>query len=100
METTMAAKVVICILAHNEEKHISETVQTLIDSSKKLKIPIHIYANSCNDRTVEICLEIAKLNPLIFLRTIDIASKIHAWNCAFHELSAEYIIFCDGDIIS
>lgn len=99
LESTKPFKVVICILAHNEEKNIKETIQTLVNSSSHLKIPIHIYANGCTDKTIEISNKLADKNPLISINTITTPSKINAWNCGFQELDAEYIIFCDGDIL-
>lgn len=89
----------ICILAHNEQKHIAETVEALATGSAQLGCDIKVYANGCTDNTEAIVRELARRLPNLSLRELDIASKPHAWNVAFRENSHAVLVFADGDVV-
>ena len=98
MRTQSSSNIVICILAHNEEKHLAQTVSAINVNLHK-NISIYIYANGCTDNTIEIGKKLELQFPNVYLREIKIASKTNAWNEAFEEnKNADIIIFSDGDI--
>lgn len=87
------------MLAHNEQKHIADTVEALIAESHHLNSNIKVYANGCTDATETIVKKIAHNNERVSLRILPIASKTNAWNTAFRENTHKVLIFSDGDII-
>jgi len=92
-------KICVCVLAHNEETHIERTIKSLLIQSAIDDCKIHVYANGCTDRTIDIVNNISESHSNIYLTAIDIASKTNAWNVAFNENHYEYLVFTDGDII-
>jgi len=92
-------EICVCILAHNEEKHIAETIMAIVRSCNNLPCDIKVYANGCTDRTAEIVNDLSKLIPNLYLRTIAIASKPNAWNTAFTENNHKILVFSDGDVL-
>lgn len=91
-------KISVCILAYNEEKYLARTVNAIILGNPGLDFPIYIYANGCTDRTYEVACKLAQQNSRINAREIKLASKSNAWNVAFSEQTADFLIFSDGDI--
>ena len=88
----------VCILAHNEQKHIAATIEHILASSIGVQIKIIVYANGCTDATVSIVQSLTRKHSNLHLRTIKKASKIVAWNTAFKENRDNIIVFSDGDI--
>ncbi len=89
----------ICILAHNEQKHIAETIKAIAANATGLDCDIKVYANGCTDNTVAIVRDLAHKLPNLFLRELSVASKPHSWNVAFRENSHAVLIFADGDVV-
>ena len=89
----------ICVLAHNEKKHIDEKVEALIAESHHLNSNIKVYANGCTDATETLVKKSAHSNERVSLRILPLASKTNAWNTAFRENAHKVLIFSDGDII-
>lgn len=89
----------VCVLAYNEEKHIERTLSAIVDGSEPSPFAVHVYANGCTDRTVEIARRFAETHANVFVREIPVASKPYAWNTAFAEQQSEFLIFADGDIV-
>lgn len=89
----------ICILAHNEQKHIAETIEAIAENCADLECDIKVYANGCTDATVAIVRDLALRLPNLSLRELDVASKPNAWNTAFHENANPILVFSDGDVI-
>lgn len=89
----------ICILAHNEQKHIVATIEALAVESARLGCDIKVYANGCTDATIDIVRELMQTIPRLFLRELAVASKPNAWNTAFHENHNPVLVFSDGDVI-
>jgi glycosyltransferase involved in cell wall biosynthesis len=94
----MLTSTAICILAHNEEAHIKETIISLCQSVGADGVPIIVYANGCTDQTSAIVNDVSKSRPNVSLRQLSIASKTNAWNTAFFENAADFLVFSDGDI--
>jgi len=89
----------ICILAHNEQKHIAATIEALAGDSVHLNCDIKVYANGCTDATVAIVRDLSQKIPNLSLRELAIASKPNAWNTAFVENAHAVLVFSDGDVI-
>lgn len=92
-------RVCVCVLAHNEEKHISETVRTIVDGCATLSAEVKVYANGCSDATAAIVRDLSRTIPNLHLRELSMASKPNAWNTAFSENSHDILVFSDGDVV-
>lgn len=88
----------VCILAHNEQKHIAATIEAITTDCTQLSCDIKVYANGCTDGTVGIVKSLAKRIPNLSLRELVMASKTNAWNVAFQENAHAILIFSDGDV--
>lgn len=91
--------VCVCVLAHNEEKNIAQTLSAICAVDGSNNIPVYVYANGCTDRTCEIVTIYASSHSNVHLRELSVASKPGAWNTAFSECLYDIIIFADGDIV-
>lgn len=91
--------VCVCVLAHNEEKHLEATLSAICAGDDLTPVPVFVYANGCTDRTVAIARRFSGRHQQVVVRELPVASKPCAWNAAFAEHATEYIIFADGDII-
>ncbi|MDD2735983.1 MAG: glycosyltransferase family 2 protein [Desulfuromonadaceae bacterium] len=89
----------VCVLAHNEEKHIADTIRAIVASCGSVSADIKVYANGCSDRTVEIVHSLSEKIPNLSLRQLDVASKPNAWNTAFYENNHKILVFSDGDVL-
>ena len=88
----------VCILAHNEQKHIARTIRAIRSSCDDVTFQIKVYANGCTDNTVSIVRHLSKMIPNVYLRELEEASKPKAWNAAFEENNNQVLIFADGDV--
>jgi len=88
----------ICILAHNEEAQLADTLRSLRRCSGANQMPTIVYANGCTDRTVGVVGALSQTMELIDVVELAIASKVNAWNRAFRESDTDYVVFSDGDI--
>lgn len=91
-------KLSVCVLAHNEEKHIAETIRSIYLGNDPLDFDIIVYANGCDDNTTLVVKKLTDSFPNVFLRELKRASKPLAWNVAFEENTHPVIIFSDGDV--
>lgn len=91
--------VCVCILAHNEEKHIESTMAATCRAREIDDIPIFVYANGCTDATAQVVKRFACRHRNVQLCELTQASKPGAWNAAFSEREYDYIVFSDADII-
>jgi glycosyltransferase involved in cell wall biosynthesis len=91
-------EICVCILAYNEQKHITNTIQSILAGNEDLEFDIVVYANGCTDKTAEIVREMQKSTPNLRLRELSKASKPNAWNTALAENSVRFIVFSDGDV--
>jgi cellulose synthase/poly-beta-1,6-N-acetylglucosamine synthase-like glycosyltransferase len=94
-----ASPFTVCVLAHNEEKNIVATLQAIMAGAGANPFPVHVYANGCTDHTVAVCRALAGSHPNLAVHELAIASKPNAWNTAFAEQKAEFLVFSDGDVI-
>jgi glycosyltransferase involved in cell wall biosynthesis len=99
LKINRAADVCVCLLAHNEEKHIARTILAVLNGTEELLFPVYVYANGCTDLTANITLELAEKHGNVYLRDIPVASKPNAWNTALAEQRKDFLIFADGDVI-
>ena len=98
LEATYSSCPVVCVLAHNEETNIAETLRSILQGNRDIKFKIKVYANGCTDNTHQIVNDISANNPSVELIKIKPASKPNAWNIAFKENIDKVLIFADGDI--
>ncbi len=107
-------KIVIGMLAWNEENSIAATIgslaqQTLLRRAdgKDFAIEIIVVPNGCTDRTPDVAREaldgLRKLLPAVACRVETLAEggKSNAWNEFIHRLSppdADYFVLMDADI--
>ena len=96
---TSSSDYAVCMLAHNEEKHIARTLTAVSDESFESGAQLYLYANGCTDSTVDIARQFMERTANVHLREIARASKPNAWNAAFSEATADYLVFSDGDIL-
>lgn len=99
MCTNKMLDVCICVLAHNEQTHIADTLRSLVAESDFLACEIKVYANGCTDDTVKIVQELSRQYPRISLVELEIASKANAWNTAYDSNPNSILIFSDGDVV-
>ena len=91
--------ITVCILAYNEQTHISNTIKHIIEGNQDVEYTLKVYANGCTDDTVKIVKELETDYSNLVLRDLEIASKPLAWNTAFSENKDEILMFSDADII-
>ncbi|MBU0681024.1 MAG: glycosyltransferase [Proteobacteria bacterium] len=89
----------VCILAHNEQKHIAETVRAIAENCQGLACEIKVYANGCTDSTADIVRDLCQSLPNLELRELSQPSKVKAWNAAFTENRHAILVFSDGDVV-
>jgi len=89
---------IVCILAHNEQKHIASTIKSIIEGNREIDFKVIVYANGCTDNTIKIVKSFLSTYSNLRLRELDRASKSHAWNTAFYENKESILVFSDGDV--
>ena len=90
--------VCVCVLAHNEQKHIASTIKAIVEGNRDIGFDIIVYANGCTDNTVKIVQSLFATYQNLRLRELEKASKTLAWNTAFNENTAPIMVFSDGDV--
>lgn len=95
---TFEKNICVCILAHNEQKHIASTIKSIVEGDRDVDFDLVVYANGCTDDTVKIVKSLMVSYPNLRLRELEKASKPLAWNTAFQENNAPILIFADGDV--
>lgn len=91
-------KISVCVLAHNEERNISRTLSSILNTERS-DFNITVYSNGCTDRTNEVVQLMSESNSRIKNVEIKIPSKVNAWNTAFQNHDDDILIFCDGDVV-
>jgi len=96
----------VMVLAHNEEKHIVDCLDSLCKDSGNPALEIYVMANGCTDRTEALTQEYGRRYPGVHLVSIQLGDKCNAWNVFVHEVVPEHCpgrevyFFMDGDATS
>jgi glycosyltransferase involved in cell wall biosynthesis len=91
----------IALFAHNEEAAIGAAIDAVTASAGPIAdLQVHVLANGCTDRTVEVAQAAVRRDPRVVIHEIVVADKCNAWNAYVHELApeAEIHVFMDGDM--
>lgn len=96
----------VMVLAHNEEKHITDCLDSLCKDPSNPPLEIYVMANGCTDRTEELTREYGRQYHGVQLVSIRLGDKCNAWNVFVHEVvpqrcpGREIYFFMDGDATS
>jgi cellulose synthase/poly-beta-1,6-N-acetylglucosamine synthase-like glycosyltransferase len=98
----MNPKIKVCVVAHNEQERIIESLVHLANAINysKFLFEVHIVANGCSDYTIPLCESFCKNNSEYFtLHKLKIGDKANAWNYFIYEVNVDndFSIFIDGD---
>lgn len=90
-------KVEVAVFAHNEERNIARSVGALLAEGGGGRV--HVLANGCSDRTVELARLLFADNARVIVHDIPVGDKSNAWNLFVHEYAAtaDLYVFSDGD---
>ncbi len=96
----MSPKLSIIIPAYNEEKRITETLNSYLNYfRRKIDFEIFVVINGCTDNTLGVVKEIAKKNKEIKFEDIGkVASKGIAVTEGFKRVNSSLIGFVDADL--
>ena len=93
----------VMVLAHNEERHIGDCIDSILGSESERDFEIFVMANGCTDRTEAIVRGYSRSHPCVTLVSIALGDKCNAWNVFIHETAPELAagrdvyFFMDGD---
>lgn len=94
----MSASLLVSIgmFVHNEESHIAESIESLLDQTHK-NIELIISDNASTDRTGEICRSYQEKDARIkYIRNKENIGSIANLNKAFKNASAKYLMLASG----
>lgn len=90
------------MFAHNEEKNIALSVQSIWQNCDSRLARYYVIANGCTDNTIEIALREKTRLQFEKMTVIDITigDKCNAWNTYVHDLYEKVNVhyFCDADV--
>ena len=91
----------VAVFAHNEADNIVRCLTSILMQNITMNFPIHVLANGCTDRTVQLVEALAKVNPSIKLFNIEVPDKANSWNYYTHKVApeSECHFFIDGDVV-
>jgi glycosyltransferase involved in cell wall biosynthesis len=98
-----APPLTVGVFAHNEERHISMCLDSILAAEPGRRFDVYVMANGCSDRTEDIVREYGRRHPGMHLVSIPIGDKCNAWNVYVHETlpalcaGLEIYFFMDGD---
>ena len=93
----------VMVLAHNEERHIEECLDSILAAEPGQKFDIFVMANGCTDRTAPLVEEYGRRHDGVHLVSIELGDKCNAWNVFIHETIPkrapvrDVYFFMDGD---
>ncbi len=93
----------VMVLAHNEERHIEDCLDSILAAEPGRQFDIFVMANGCTDKTEELVVAHGGRHPGVRLVSIDLGDKCNAWNVFIHETAPtcapgrEVYFFMDGD---
>jgi glycosyltransferase involved in cell wall biosynthesis len=94
-------KISVAIFAHNEERNLERAVRCLLSgrASASEIVQLHILANGCTDRTLDIARKLSSEDNRIITHDIAFGDKSNAWNfyAYFADSDSEVHCFTDGD---
>ena len=91
------------VLAHNEERHIVECLESILAADPVTPLEVFVMANGCTDATERLVTEFAQRDSRVRLVSIELGDKCNAWNVFIHEVVPErcagrdLYFFMDGD---
>jgi glycosyltransferase involved in cell wall biosynthesis len=92
----------IVMFAHNEEKNIGRSVESVLNSADEYLNKFYVIANGCTDNT---CIEVQKIqlsrsSGQLALVELELGDKCNAWNHYVHDITDESAIhfFVDADV--
>jgi glycosyltransferase involved in cell wall biosynthesis len=95
-------KVSIAVFACNEQGAIRKCIDSILTGRTKNsdEIKIHVMANGCTDRTVDLVHEMHVIDERIVVEEISFGDKSNAWNHYVHHVApqANTHFFVDGDV--
>lgn len=90
------------MFAHNEEKNILASVQSILDNSNEYLKKLHIIANGCNDKTIPILQKLQVTESAIDIIDLTIGDKCNAWNHYIYNIApssnVDIHFFVDADV--
>ena len=90
------------MFAHNEEKHIANSISSVLDSADINLNKIYVIANGCSDDTSSetMKLQLAVSNDKISLIELELGDKCNAWNHYIHDVADSSLVhfFVDADV--
>ena len=90
------------MFAHNEEKHIVNSVSSVMDSVDVNLNKLYVIANGCTDNTSNEIkqLQLTLSNDKILLIELELGDKCNAWNHYVHNLADDSPVhfFLDADV--
>lgn len=89
----------VCIPAHNEQKTISGTLESILNQSFKGDMEISVCTNGCTDKTEDIVRGYVRQYPKIRLLSTPEKGKPNAWNMLRSNASHNYLFFTDADVV-
>jgi glycosyltransferase involved in cell wall biosynthesis len=93
----------VMVLAHNEERHIVECLDSIFISDTDRQFQVYVMANGCTDRTEAIVKAYRERRPEVHLVSIAMGDKCNAWNIFIHDTvpascsGRDIYFFMDGD---
>jgi glycosyltransferase involved in cell wall biosynthesis len=91
------------VLAHNEERHIEDCLDSILAAEPGRQFDIFVMANGCTDKTEELVAAYGRRHPGVHLVSIELGDKCNAWNVFVHETvptrapGRNVYFFMDGD---
>lgn len=98
MKKPIDPKVSVLMLCYNQERFIGQAVRSVLRQQTSFPVELVIYDDCSQDRTSDICRELAGLNPTI--RYHYNASNVgieRNFMAAYQACRGEYIAICEGD---
>lgn len=90
------SKVSICIPVYNGEKHLKETIESVVSQTYK-NVEIIIQDNASIDETSEIIKSFSDFNNIFYERNDKLVSMAENWNIATSRASGEYLVLLSAD---
>jgi glycosyltransferase involved in cell wall biosynthesis len=90
------------MFAHNEEKHIADSISSVLDSVDVNFNKLYVIANGCKDNTSSeiVKLQLAVSHDKISLIELELGDKCNAWNHYVHNIAdgSPVHFFVDADV--